>query len=171
MYKVIDDTFIGLWNQIHTQVSTAWITHVHTQLAAAAPPPYHAGPDLQTLEIRIAEHWLKTMVWQLCQSQGMIGNVSSEECMTYRFPIYLANGLFESIQYCPLRDLTVHSTELVSKLHPGQICFCALRCGHQTMLSCIIVLFQTLFPTTRINRGHLVDRRAFLIFRIHTSLE
>jgi hypothetical protein len=35
MFKIIDDTFIDLWNRVHnTHASAAWITQVQTQLSA-----------------------------------------------------------------------------------------------------------------------------------------
>jgi hypothetical protein len=118
LYKVVDDTFIGLWNRLHTQASPAWITQLYTQLAAAAPP-YFAGTEVQAVEIRVCEHWLKTMVWQLCLSHGLISNASSEDCMTYKYPICVANGLFDSIQYYCLQNTGIHGPELVSNMNLG----------------------------------------------------
>ena len=86
MFKIIDDTFINLWNRVHnTNASAAWFTQVQTQLSEAPAKPTCAAtytihsPVMESYPIEIARDLL-TISHQFSQ-QAMemhgVGLVSS----------------------------------------------------------------------------------------------
>lgn len=122
MFKIIDDTFINLWNRVHnTHVSAAWITQVQTQLSEAVPA-YFECSEAQEVQIRITQQWLKSQTWQLSVCQGLVSSVSNDVPLTFKYPIEIARDLLTISHQFSQQSMEVHGVGLVSRF----IFFCML---------------------------------------------
>jgi hypothetical protein len=116
MYKLIDDTFISVWNQAHPRVNPSWIAQLQAQLAEAVPA-YLECTQEQAVEVRVTQHWLKAVVWRLSFCQGVVGNVSNEPCLTVMYLINISRDLLSITRQFSQDAMEVHGAELVSS--PG----------------------------------------------------
>jgi hypothetical protein len=113
LFKIVDDTFINLWNRVHTHANPAWFSQVQTQLSEAIPA-YLECTEAQAVEIRITQQWLKAMAWQLCVCQGLVSSVTNDNCMTFKYPIEISRDLLTMTHQFSQQAMEVHGAELVS---------------------------------------------------------
>jgi hypothetical protein len=113
LYKTIDDTFISLWNRVHTHASPTWIAQLQTQLSEAVPA-YLECTEAQAVEIRVTQQWLRAMVWQLCVCQGLVNSVSNDTSITFKYPIQISRDLLTMTQQFSQPAMEVHGVGLVS---------------------------------------------------------
>jgi hypothetical protein len=122
MFKIIDDTFIHLWNQAHnTHASAAWITQVQTQLSEAVPSHFECT-EAQEVQIRITQQWLRLQAWQLSVCHGLVSSVSNDNPLTFRYPIEIAQGLLTISHQFSQQVLEAHGAGLVEKLFDIACC-------------------------------------------------
>ncbi|KAL6152352.1 hypothetical protein ACJQWK_04874 [Exserohilum turcicum] len=122
MFKIIDDTFINLWNRVHnTHVSAAWITQVQTQLSEAVPA-YSECSEAQEVQIRITQQWLKSQTWQLSVCQGLVSSVSNDVPLTFKYPIEIARDLLTISHQFSQQSIEVHGVGLIEKLFDIACC-------------------------------------------------
>lgn len=115
LFKIVDDTFINLWNRVHSHANHAWISQLQTQLTEAVPA-YLECTEAQAVEIRVTQHWLRAMSWQLCVCQGLVSSVANEHCMTFKYPIDVSRDLLTMTHQFSPQSMEVHGARLVSSL-------------------------------------------------------
>jgi hypothetical protein len=113
LYKTIDDTFVSLWNRVHTHASPTWIAQLQTQLSDAVPA-YLECTEAQAVEIRVTQQWLRATVWQLCVCQGLVNSVSNDASITFKYPIQISRDLLTMTQQFSQPAMEVHGAGLVS---------------------------------------------------------
>ena len=113
LYKPFDDTFFGLWNKVRTQADPGWISQLQDQISEGIPS-YLDCTEIQAVDIRITHQWLRTMVWQLCVSQGMISSVSTDSAMTFKYPMEISRDLLSMTHQFTQQAMEVHGVGLVS---------------------------------------------------------
>ena len=113
MFKIIDDTFVNLWNRVHAHVNPAWMAQLQTQLSDAVPA-YLECTEPQAVEIRITQHWLRAQAWQLCVGQGLVSGVSNESSLTFKYPIEISRDLLSMTPQFSQQAMEVHGAGLVS---------------------------------------------------------
>jgi hypothetical protein len=114
MFKIIDNRFINLWNRVpNTHASAAWITQVQVQLLEAVPA-YFECTEVQEVQIRITQQWLRSQAWQLSNDQILVSSVSDHVIFKFQHLIEIARDLLTIVpQYLEQAKL-VHEVELVS---------------------------------------------------------
>ena len=120
MYKLIDDTFVNLWNRVHTHSNPAWIAQLQTQLSDAVPA-YLNCTEAQAVEIRITQHWLRAQVWRLCVCPELVSNVTNDSMPALKGPVEISGDLFSVTHQFSQQAVEVHGVGLVSAstcLHP-----------------------------------------------------
>ncbi|RYN15871.1 hypothetical protein AA0115_g12720, partial [Alternaria tenuissima] len=155
MFKVIDDTFINLWNWVHnTHASAAWITQVHTQLSEAVPA-YFECTEVQEVQIRITQQWLRSQAWQLSVRQGLVSSVSNDVPLTFKHPIEIARDLLTISHRFSQQAMEMHGVGLIEKLFDVARCLTdvvactsfspdALASGPRDYVSRFLTLISTL---------------------------
>jgi len=121
LFKTVDDTFINLWNRVHTQANPAWISQLQTQLAEAVPA-FLECTEAQAVQIRITQQWLRAMAWQLCVCQGLVSSVSNDPSMTFKFPIEISRDLLTMTHQFTPQSMEVHGAKLIVKLFDVACC-------------------------------------------------
>jgi hypothetical protein len=113
LYKPIDETFVQLWNKIHTSNNPTWLARLQNQLSDALPA-YLECTESQAVDLRVTQQWLRTMVWQLCVSQGLVSSVAADNAMTFKYPIEISRDLLSLTQQFSQHAMEVHGMALVS---------------------------------------------------------
>jgi hypothetical protein len=113
LYKPIDETFVQLWNKIHTSTNPTWIAQLQNQLSEALPA-YLDCTESQAVDLRVTQQWLRTMVWQLCVSQGLVSSVAADNAMTFKYPIEISRDMLSMTQQFSQHAMEVHGVGLVS---------------------------------------------------------
>ncbi|KAF1841460.1 uncharacterized protein K460DRAFT_408922 [Cucurbitaria berberidis CBS 394.84] len=121
MFKIIDDTFINLWNRVHTHANPAWIAQVQTQLTDAVPA-YLECTEAQAVMIRVTQQWLRAQTWQLSVCQGLVGSVSGESPLTFKYPIEISRDLITMTHQFSQQAMEVHGAGLIEKLFDIACC-------------------------------------------------
>lgn len=63
LYKPVDHTFVGFWNQSITSGTTAeWIRDLQKRLAEALPD-YLKSTEVQAVDLKTSQLWLRVMIW------------------------------------------------------------------------------------------------------------
>lgn len=125
LYKPVDDTFISLWNKIQTHGNPSWIAQLQNQLTEAVPA-YLDCTESQAADLRITQQWLRTMLWQLCVSQGLVSSVAADNTLTFKYPIEISRDLLSMTHQFSQGAMEVHGVGLVSRtflrnVHPSCI--------------------------------------------------
>lgn len=113
LYKPFDDTFFSLWNKVRTHANPTWIAQLQSQLSEALPA-YLECTEVQAVDLRITQQWLRTMVWQLSVSQGLVSTVAAESGMTFKYPIEVSRDLLSLTHQFSQQAMEVHGVGLVS---------------------------------------------------------
>jgi len=115
LYRPIDDTFIGLWNKVRPHANPARISQLQSQLSDALPE-YLECTEVQAVDLRITQQWLRTMAWQLCVSQGLVSSVAADSAMTFKYPIEISKNLLAMTQQFSQQAMEVLGLGLVSTI-------------------------------------------------------
>ena len=112
LYKPFNETFIGLWNKVHTTCNPSWLAQLQNQLSEALPT-YLESTETQAVDLRITQHWLRTMVWQLCVSHGFVSSMATDNAMTFEYPIEISRDLLSTTRQFSQQAMEVHGVGLV----------------------------------------------------------
>jgi hypothetical protein len=154
LYKTIDDTFVNLWNRVHSHTNPSWIAQLQTQLSEAVPA-YLECTEAQAVEIRVTQQWLRAVVWQLCVCQGLVSSVANDNSMTFKFPIQISRDLLTMTHQFSQPAMEVHGVGLIEKLFDIACCLTdvvactsfspdAFALGPRDYVSRFLTLIQTL---------------------------
>jgi hypothetical protein len=109
----VDETFISLWNKVQTHGNPSWIAQLQGQLTEALPA-YLDCTESQAADLRITQQWLRTMMWQLCVSQGLVSSVAADNTRTFKYPIEVSRDLLSMTHQFSQHAMEVHGVGLVS---------------------------------------------------------
>lgn len=113
LFRLIDDEFMSLWNKAKSECSTSYLSNLQSQLADVIPPVLECTEN-QAADVKITQHWLRCMVWQLSIANGYLSSNSPDSSMTFKYPIEIAKDLIRDIQSLSLQSMEVHGVGLVS---------------------------------------------------------
>ncbi|KAK7514664.1 uncharacterized protein IWZ02DRAFT_181478 [Phyllosticta citriasiana] len=115
LYKPFDHTFMGLWNKIRTGCLPSWLAEMQQQLSNSLPS-YLEGTEVQAVDLRTSQQWLRTMVWQLAISHGFISSMAPDSTMSFKYPIEIARDLVAMASQFSQQAMEVHGVGLIEKL-------------------------------------------------------
>ncbi|KAF1815520.1 hypothetical protein P152DRAFT_371606, partial [Eremomyces bilateralis CBS 781.70] len=115
LFKPFNETFFGLWNRTQTGAVPAWLHQLQLQLSEALPS-YLDTTEIQAVDLRVSQLWLRTMVWQLAVSHGFVSSVASDSTLQFRYPIEISRELTEATTEFSRHAIETHGIGLVEKL-------------------------------------------------------
>ncbi|KAF2095541.1 hypothetical protein NA57DRAFT_13197, partial [Rhizodiscina lignyota] len=115
LYKPFDETFFGLWNRTREGAVPSWLVQLQKQLSDALPT-YLDSTEVQAVDLRMSQQWLKTMVWQLAISHGFISSMASDNTLSFRYPIEISRDLVELSNEFSQHAMEIHGIGLIEKL-------------------------------------------------------
>ncbi|KAF2501119.1 hypothetical protein BU16DRAFT_438422, partial [Lophium mytilinum] len=125
LYKPFDDSFIALWNKTTPSgtggANPSWLASLQVQLQEMLPA-YLDCTEIQAADLRVTQQWLRTVVWQLCVSQGFVSSLATDPGMTFKYPIEISNDLLSMTQHISQQAMEVHGVGLIEKLFDISCC-------------------------------------------------
>jgi hypothetical protein len=102
LFQHFDDNFVSIWNKSNqtpslpfaeeTPVSSTQLEALQAVLATSIPEVSKRS-EIQQADLLISRQWLKTMVWQLCVTKGLLSSSSREESMSFHYPVSIARDV------------------------------------------------------------------------------
>jgi hypothetical protein len=103
LFQHFDDDFVDLWNVSSktpafllsddgSPVSSSKLRSLQEVLDMAIPEVSKRN-EIQQADLLISRQWLKTMVWQLCVTKGLLSSSSSNESMSFYYPVPIARDV------------------------------------------------------------------------------
>ncbi|KAF4628530.1 hypothetical protein G7Y89_g9619 [Cudoniella acicularis] len=93
LFQNFDDDFLSLWNISNSNKDSATSPQSLIQLQNIlkfAIPNVAERTEIQQADLLVSRQWLKTMVWQLCVTKRLLSSNSSNESMSFHYPITIA---------------------------------------------------------------------------------
>jgi hypothetical protein len=115
LFTCIDDQFMALWNKVKDECSAGWLSNLQQRLINAIPTNLETT-ESQVADVKITQHWLRTMVWQLSIMHGCITSAASDVSMTFTYPIQVARDLVQDVSLLSADALELHGIGLIEKL-------------------------------------------------------
>ena len=115
LYRPFDDTFVGFWNKHRTGCTTEFLSQLQQELSDALPL-YLQSTESQAVDLRCSQQWLRTMVWQLSISHGLLSSTAAENAMAFQFPIEISRDLLSATTQYSQQSMEIHGIGLVEKL-------------------------------------------------------
>jgi hypothetical protein len=103
LFEHFDDDFVKLWNVSSktpafplsddvSPVSSSQLGGLQEVLDLSIPD-VSKRKEVQQADLLISRQWLKTMVWQLCVTKGLLSSSSSSESMSFHYPVSIARDV------------------------------------------------------------------------------
>ena len=103
LFQHFDDDFVRLWNLSSktpafpfsdevSPVSSSQLGGLQEVLDLSIPEVSKRS-EVQQADLLISRQWLKTMVWQLCVTKGLLSSSSSNESMSFHYPVSIARDV------------------------------------------------------------------------------
>jgi hypothetical protein len=73
-------------------ISATQLSALQTILAMSIPD-VNKRTEVQQADLLISRQWLKTMVWQLCVTKGLLSSVTMDESMSFHYPVAIARDV------------------------------------------------------------------------------
>ena len=116
LFRNFDEEFVNLWNQpSSTSPSEKPLVKLQNILAYALPTVSGCTKG-QLADLLVSREWLKTIVWQLCVSKAMLSSSSSEESMSFRYPVAIARDLLLVSRLLPQEAFEANGVGILEKM-------------------------------------------------------
>jgi len=94
LFQNFDDEFLSVWNLSTTQSTASAESLIKLQaILNSALPNVTSRTEIQQADLLVSRQWLKTMVWQLCVSKGLLSSQSNNESMSFHYPVTIARDV------------------------------------------------------------------------------
>ncbi|KFY24620.1 hypothetical protein V491_02079 [Pseudogymnoascus sp. VKM F-3775] len=116
LFQNFDEAILSLWNS-----STDYSTPLES-LAKLQDSLQHATPHMsetteaQKADLLVSRQWLKTIVWQLCVSRGLLSSKSATECMSFHYPVTIAEEIILASQLLPFEAFKANRAGISEKI-------------------------------------------------------
>lgn len=111
MYGPFNEIFMRIFNRIDKNADVKWATDLQRHLSRELGGEY---ASIQRLIVGVTQHWLRTLVWQLCLEIQLLSSRSDDITMNYRYPIAISESLLRITQDTPQYLLDTQDIVLVS---------------------------------------------------------
>jgi hypothetical protein len=122
LFGVVDDQVSEIWNNLRGDSTIvwppntqAWLTQKQRQLTDAIPAGLSIT-EIQEVDVKITQLWLRTVIWQLSTASGCLSSTNADESMTFHYPIDLGRELVELSSRVQIASMEAHGIGLVSLL-------------------------------------------------------
>ncbi|KAK0127519.1 hypothetical protein ONS96_007053 [Cadophora gregata f. sp. sojae] len=115
LFQHFDESFMTLWNMSGSDSSPQALIQLQEILKTAIPD----GSDrteIQQADLRVSRQWLRTLVWQLCVSKGFLSSKSSDESMSFQYPISIARDVVQVARSLPVKAFEANGVGLLEKV-------------------------------------------------------
>ena len=117
LFQNFDDTFLSLWNLSSANSTTSPQSLLHLQdILKFALPDVSDRTEIQQADLLISRQWLKTMVWQLCVTKGLLSSSSTNESMSFHYPVTIARDVVLVSRLLPPKAFEANGVGILEKV-------------------------------------------------------
>ncbi|KUJ18823.1 uncharacterized protein LY89DRAFT_696272 [Mollisia scopiformis] len=157
LFQNFDDTFLSLWNLSETDSPAPTQSLVQLQdILKFAIPNVSERTEIQQADLLVSRQWLKTMVWQLCVRKGLLSSASTNESMSFHYPVTIARDVVLVSRLLPPKAFEANGVGILEKvfdigcsladvlsLHPNFANISALEVGPRDYLMELVRILGT----------------------------
>jgi SP family general alpha glucoside:H+ symporter-like MFS transporter len=112
VFRPLNETFFAVWNGATQDCNREWLLRLEDDVHNALPSILDVSDD-ETANIRVSQYWLLIKLWELFPRWGFLSSDSAYECLTFRYPVGIANKLTNTMTILPVSSLQVHGIGMV----------------------------------------------------------
>ncbi|KFZ02014.1 hypothetical protein V500_00499 [Pseudogymnoascus sp. VKM F-4518 (FW-2643)] len=117
LFQNFDDIFLSLWNVSLADTVTSPQHLIRLQdILKFAIPDVCRRTEIQQADLLVSRQWLKTMVWQLCVSKGLLSSATTNESMSFYYPVIIARDVVVVSRLLPPKAFEAHGVGILEKL-------------------------------------------------------
>ena len=157
LFQNFDDTFLSLWNLSSSNSNTSPHSLVILQdILQGALPDVSNRTEIQQADLLVSRQWLKTMVWQLCVSKGLLSSSATNESMSFQYPVTIARDVVLVSRLLPPKAFEANGIGILEKvfdigcsladvllLHPSAMHNSSLEIGSREYLMELLKILGT----------------------------
>ncbi|KAG4444360.1 hypothetical protein IFR05_000125 [Cadophora sp. M221] len=182
LFQHFDESFMNLWNSSGSDSSAQALIQLQ-ELLKTTIPDSSERTDIQQADLRVSQQWVRTLVWQLCVGKGFLSSQSSDESMSFQYPISIARDVVQVASSLPVKAFEANGVGLLEKvfdigcslsdvllLNPDAINSSALEIGPKDYLLEMVRLLGTTPGGDKYLRMLTLKADGFLKLRLRGSL-
>jgi hypothetical protein len=157
LFQNFDDNFLSLWNLSGSGHLASPQSLIQLQdILKFAIPNVSERTEIQQADLLVSRQWLKTMVWQLCVSKGLLSSASTNESMSFHYPVTIARDVVAVSRLLPPKAFEANGVGILEKvfdigcslsdvlqLHPSFISSSGLEIGPRDYLQEFVRILGT----------------------------
>jgi hypothetical protein len=117
LFQNFDDTFLSLWNISGGDAPASTPALIQLQnILKFAIPNVSERTEIQQADLLVSRQWLKTMVWQLCVSKGLLSSISTNESMSFHYPVDIARDTVLISRMLPAKAFEANGVGILEKI-------------------------------------------------------
>ena len=122
LFRLLDDIFIQYWlgeGGIAPPITSVWVQHKNEEFRqdeAEAATMLSSLDIAQQVDLHVTRHWLLVLVWRIAMANRLLGEDSSEHCLSLRYPLHVSARLLLLLQDIPSQAIEIHGVSIVQKL-------------------------------------------------------
>jgi hypothetical protein len=149
LFQNFDDTFLSLWNLSSANSMTSAQSLIQLQdTLQFALPDVSDRTEIQQADLLVSRQWLKTMVWQLCVTKGLLSSFTANESMSFQYPVTIARDVVLVSRLLPAKAFEAHGVGILEKVFD---------------IACSLADVLQLYPSSMQVAGLLVGPRDYLM--------
>ncbi|MCJ1309164.1 hypothetical protein MMC25_002819 [Agyrium rufum] len=115
LFRIIDDDLATKWNTARSKCSAPWLLDIQERLTAALPDQLECS-EIQQMDLKVTQQWLRIVVWLLSLESGCLSTQSVHVAMTFTYPIDVSTEVVTLTQQYPVHTMEVHGLGFIEKL-------------------------------------------------------
>ena len=157
LFQNFDDSFLSLWNWSLTDSTASPQSLILLQdILKFAIPNVAERTEVQQADLLISRQWLKTMVWQLCVTKGLLSSSPTNESMSFHYPVTIARDVVLVSRLLPPKAFEANGVGILEKvfdigcslsdvllLHPSSMHVSSLEIGPRDYLMELVRILGT----------------------------
>ncbi|KAN0098915.1 hypothetical protein V8E51_014578 [Hyaloscypha variabilis] len=116
LFRNFGDPFISLWNLSGDSVPSPQLLVGLQDFLTCALPNVSERTEIQQADLLVSRQWLKIIVWQLCLSNGLLSSTSTIECMSFHYPVTIAQHVILVSRLLPHEAFKANGVGILEKI-------------------------------------------------------
>ncbi|KAH6675947.1 RING-3 [Halenospora varia] len=116
LFQNFGDAFLSLWNLSSGPTASLPFLAKLQDVLQYSIPYVNERTDIQKADLLVSRQWLKTVVWKLCVSNGLLSSKSAVESLSFRYPVTIARDIILALRLLPLKAIQANGIGILEKV-------------------------------------------------------
>ena len=116
LFQNFGDPFVSLWNLSGDSIALPQPLVRLQDFLNYAIPNVSERTEIQQADLLVSRQWLKTIVWQLCLSNGLLSSTSTTESMSFHYPVTIARHVILASRLLPHEAFQANGVGILEKI-------------------------------------------------------